>query len=133
MAKQQPEDLASLYEDAYTREHGFDRHDPADEWYGLTCRVSRIDGQWSVKVANSAGAPFMDGAFEAAGETVEQAFAEALEKLIAQKGRQPLPKTPHELDMEKFRARVQKSRRDAEAKKAEDSTAPPGPITENRT
>ena len=77
MAKKQPADLAALYDSAYVNDHGFDRHDPADEWYGLTCRVSRIDGRWNVKIANSAGAPFMRDAFEGAGETVEQALAGA--------------------------------------------------------
>ena len=117
MAKKQPANLVLLYEDAYTKDNGFDRQDPADEWYGLTCRIARVDDMWVVKVANSVSAPFMREAFEASGATVEEALAACLEKLIQLKGRPPLPKTRQEVEMEKFDARIQRDREDFEAKK----------------
>lgn len=131
MAKKQPTDLISLFESAYTKEHGFDRHDPSDEWFGLTCRVSRIEGEWNVKVASFAGAPFMNDAFEGTGDSVEKAFAEALHELIAKRGQPPRPKTRHELEMEKFNAGIESRKRDAEAAKSRKETPPPGSKTPN--
>ena len=104
MAKPVTPDILKLFEEAYSESNGYQCSDPDSKWFGLTCRIARHDGAWSVKVANSASAPFMDFAFEGTGPTVEAALEGALQELIRMGGRPPLPKTQRELDEEKWLA-----------------------------
>lgn len=106
--------LLDLYKDAYTKPHGFGQHGPDSEWFGLGCRVGVIDDLWCVKVSH-AWALGTEDAFEGSGATMEKAFAEALKKLIEMKGLPPRPKTPREIEDEKFEASVMKSKAEAEA------------------
>ena len=117
MAKSSPPDVLKLFDEAYSKSNGYKCSDPSSEWFGLTCQIARRDGAWSVKVANSATAPFMDFAFEGTGATVEAAFGDALQKLISMGGRPPLPKTPRELEEEKWLASLKQQKADVDAAK----------------
>lgn len=118
MAKSTPPDVLKLFQEAYSEPNGFKRREPDSEWFGLSCQVARVDDAWRVRIAWSGGAPSMSDAFEGVGETLEAAFAAALQKLISMEGSPPPPPTRAELEQEKFMEWIMEQRAEAEAKTA---------------